>query len=100
MGYILILISILFPLIYSILKAVPPKWTKDYNSIQIIKKCYTGIKTGVSTQGTNLFFFFKDFIYLFDTQRERQPAREGTQAGGVGEEEAGFQAEEGDRCGA
>ena len=33
------------------------------------------------------FIFFKDFIYLFD--RERQPAREGTQAGGVGEEEAG-----------
>ena len=47
-----------------------------------------------------MFFFFKDFIYLFDTQRERQPAREGTQAGGVGEEEAGFQAEEGARCGA
>ena len=36
-----------------------------------------------------LFFFFKDFIYLFDS--ERQPAREGTQAGGVGEEEAGSQ---------
>ena len=32
-------------------------------------------------------FVFKDFIYLFD--RERQPAREGTQARGVGEEEAG-----------
>ena len=32
------------------------------------------------------FIFFKDFIYLFD----REPAREGTQAGGVGEEEAGF----------
>ena len=31
--------------------------------------------------------FFKDFIYLFD--RERQQVREGTQAGGVGEEEAG-----------
>ena len=29
------------------------------------------------------------FIYL--TERERQPAREGTQAGGVGEEEAGSQ---------
>ena len=38
-----------------------------------------------------LTIFFKDlFIYLFDTERERQPAREGTQAGGVGEEEAGF----------
>ena len=35
------------------------------------------------------FFFFKDFIYLFDRERERQPAREGTQAGGVGEEKAG-----------
>ena len=35
----------------------------------------------------SFFFFFKDFVYLFD--RERQPAREGTQAGGVGEEEAG-----------
>ena len=35
------------------------------------------------------FFFFKDFIYLFD--RESQPEREGTQAGGVGEEEAGSQ---------
>ena len=34
-------------------------------------------------------FFKKDFIYLFD--RERQPARDGTQAGGVGEEEAGSQ---------
>ena len=33
------------------------------------------------------FFFFKDFIYLFD--KERQPGREGTQAGGVVEEEAG-----------
>ena len=33
------------------------------------------------------FLFFKDFIYLFD--RDSQPAREGTQAGGVGEEEAG-----------
>ena len=31
--------------------------------------------------------FFKDFIYL----TERQPAREGTDAGGVGEEEAGSQ---------
>ena len=35
------------------------------------------------------FFLFKNFIYLFD--RERQPAREGTQAGGVGEGEAGSQ---------
>ena len=34
------------------------------------------------------FLSFKDFIYLFE--RERQPVREGTQAGGVGEEEAGF----------
>jgi len=34
------------------------------------------------------FFFFKDFIYLFD--RERHTAREGTQAAGVGEGEAGF----------
>ena len=40
------------------------------------------------------FFFFKDFIYLFD--RDRQPAREGTQAGGLGEEEAGFPVEEPD----
>ena len=32
-------------------------------------------------------FFLKDFIYLL--QRERQTAREGTQAGGVGEGEAG-----------
>ena len=31
---------------------------------------------------------FKDFIYLFD--RERGTAGEGTQAGGVGEGEAGF----------
>ena len=29
-------------------------------------------------------FFFKDFIYLFD----RETAREGTQAGGVGQGEA------------
>ena len=35
----------------------------------------------------DFFFFFKDFIYLFE--RERQPAREGTQAGEVGKEEAG-----------
>ena len=34
------------------------------------------------------FFFFKDFVYLFD--RERYTARERTQAGGVGEGEAGF----------
>ena len=32
------------------------------------------------------YFFFKDFIYL----TERETAREGTQAGGVGEGEAGF----------
>ena len=33
--------------------------------------------------------YFKEyFIYLFD--RERMTAREGTQAGGVGEGEAGF----------
>jgi len=32
------------------------------------------------------FFFFKDFIYLFD----RETVREGTQEGGVGEGEAGF----------
>jgi len=31
------------------------------------------------------FFFFKDFIYL----TERETARAGTQAGGVGEGEAG-----------
>uniref|UniRef100_A0A7N5K6R0 Uncharacterized protein n=1 Tax=Ailuropoda melanoleuca TaxID=9646 RepID=A0A7N5K6R0_AILME len=30
-------------------------------------------------------------FYLFIRQRQRQPAREGTQAGGVGEEEAGSQ---------
>ena len=42
-----------------------------------------------------LFFFFKIlFIYL----TERQPAREGTQAGGVGEEEAGSHG--GAQCGA
>ena len=34
---------------------------------------------------TNGFFFNILFIFL----RERQPAKEGTQAGGVGEEEAG-----------
>jgi len=34
------------------------------------------------------FNFFKDFVYLFD--RERETAREGTQAGRVGEGEAGF----------
>ena len=32
-------------------------------------------------------FFLKIFLIYFD--RERQPAREGTQAGGVGEKEAG-----------
>ena len=32
-------------------------------------------------------YFLKDFIYLFD--RERDTAREGTQAGQVGEGEAG-----------
>ena len=37
------------------------------------------------------FFFFKDFIYLFDRDRDSQ--REGTQAGGVGEEEAGSEEE-------
>ena len=36
--------------------------------------------------------FFKKIFYLFIlTERERQPAREGTQAGGVGEKEAGSQ---------
>jgi len=35
-----------------------------------------------------IYLFFKDFIYLFD--RERETAREGTQAGGAGEGEAGF----------
>jgi len=36
----------------------------------------------------SVIFFLKDFIYLFD--REREIARAGTQAGGVGEGEAGF----------
>ena len=40
---------------------------------------------------TILYLFFKGFLFLFIWQRERQPAREGTQAGGVGEEEAGSQ---------
>ena len=35
-----------------------------------------------------LFFFFYDFTYLFE--KERDTVREGTQAGGVGEGEAGF----------
>ena len=35
-------------------------------------------------------YIFKDFIYLFDRERDSQQ-REGTQAGGVGEEEAGSQ---------
>ena len=38
----------------------------------------------------NIHFFFLRF-YLFIWQRERQSEREGTQAGGVGEEEAGSQ---------
>ena len=38
----------------------------------------------------NTLFFFLRF-YLFIRQRQRQPVREGTQAGGVGEEEAGSQ---------
>ena len=33
------------------------------------------------------FIFFKDFIYLFT---EQETLREGIQAGGVGEGEAGF----------
>ena len=37
---------------------------------------------------SSFFFFFKEFIYLFD--RERETVRERTQAGGVGEGEAGF----------
>ena len=36
-----------------------------------------------------LLFFFK-ILFIYLTQRERQTVREGTQAGGVGEEEAGF----------
>ena len=43
---------------------------------------------GVSGQYKGYFFFKILFIYL--TQRERQPAREGIQAGGVEEGEAGF----------
>ena len=36
-----------------------------------------------------IFFFFLKILFIYLTERERQPAREGTQAGGVGEEEAG-----------
>ena len=36
---------------------------------------------------TFIYFFFKDFIYLL--KRNRKSQREGTEAGGVGEEEAG-----------
>ena len=40
-----------------------------------------------ATQASEISFFLKkDFMYLFD----RDTAREGTQAGGVGEGEAGF----------
>ena len=38
-----------------------------------------------------LLLLFLLRFYLFIRQRERQPVREGTQAGGVGEEEAGSQ---------
>ena len=38
------------------------------------------------------FFFLRFYLFIC---RERQPVREGTQAGGVGEEEAGFPAEQG-----
>ena len=40
-------------------------------------------------------YFFKDFIFIYVS--ERQPVREGTQAEGVGEEEAGSQRRA--RCG-
>jgi len=48
---------------------------------------YFDLKNEVSNRlldGYEDFFFFKDFIYLTET------ARAGTQAGGVGEGEAGF----------
>jgi len=35
-----------------------------------------------------MFFFFLKILFIYLTERER--AREGTQAGGVGEGEAGF----------
>jgi len=41
---------------------------------------------GFYPKSLQTLYFFKDFIYLFD----RDTAREGTQAGGVGEGEAGF----------
>jgi len=43
-----------------------------------------------STVNNHSFFFLRFFIYIFD--REKETAREGTQAGGVeeGEGEAGF----------
>ena len=44
-------------------------------------------KAGVAILIPDRFYFSKDFIYL----AERQPAREGTQAGGMGEGEAGSQ---------
>ena len=59
------------------------------NSLLISGSCLDSDRVVISM--FILFFiyliFLKDFIYLFD--RERQPVREGTQAGGVGEEEAG-----------
>ena len=45
-------------------------------------------------KGTILFFFFLEILFI--QQRWRQPAREGTQAGGVGEEKSRLIAEEPD----
>ena len=36
-----------------------------------------------------LFFFKRYYLFIYLTERERQPGREGTQSGGVAEEEAG-----------
>ena len=40
---------------------------------------------------TPFIFIFLKILFIHLTERERQPVREGTQAGGVGEKEAGSQ---------
>ena len=82
-------------------------FSEIYETLEPVKCTINFTFKGYNSLVKNLFFF-KDFIYLFDRdrdsqrerehkqgewerKRERQPAREGTQAGGVGEEEAGSQ---------
>ena len=76
----------LSPVLDSTLEVEPTFKKKKVNATQI----HVQLRCN-AYQNTNSIFFLKKRLYLFIRERERQSAREGTQAEGAGEEEAGSQ---------